>query len=83
MSKEAKALIELIESNKEKAMNISTVENIMQLAYLRALTIINECNYSEEVADYITKQYDLLLKVIDIYLTKKTHELEEINNEKL
>ena len=83
MTKEAKALIELIESNKEKAMNISTVENIMQLAYLRALTIINECNYSEEVADYITKQYDLLLKVIDIYLTKKTHELEEINNEKL
>lgn len=83
MTKEAKALIELIESNKEKARNISTIENIMELAYLRALTIVNDCNYSEEVSNYIIKLYDLRLKEIDIHLSKTIAELEEKNNEKL
>ena len=83
MTKEAKAIIELIENNKEKARNINTIENTMELAYLRALTIVNGYNYSEEVANYIIKLYDLRLKEIDIYLSKTTAELEEISDDKL
>ena len=83
MTKEAKAIIELIENNKEKARDINTIENTMELAYLRALTIVNGYNYSEEVANYIIKLYDLRLKEIDIYLSKTTAELEEISDDKL
>ena len=83
MSKEAKALIKLIENNKEKARDINTIENTMELAYLKALTIVNDCNYSEEVTKYLIKLYDIRLKEIDIHLSKTIEELEEINDEKL
>ena len=83
MTKEAKALIKLIESNKEKARNINSLENTVELAYLKALTIVNDCNYSEEVTKYITELYDIRLKEIGVHLLKVIMELEEINNEKL
>ena len=81
MTKEAKALIELIENNKEKARNINSLENTLELAYLKALTVVNDCNYSEEVADYLIKLYIMRIKEIDFHSTKITQELEEIKNE--
>ena len=77
MSKEAKALIELIENNKEKARNINSIENTLELAYLKALTVVNDCNYSEEVTKYITELYDIRLKEIEVNLLKVITELEE------
>ena len=77
MSKEAKALIELIESNKEKARNTNSLENTLELAYLKALTVVNDCNYSEEVTKYITELYDIRLKEIGVHLLKVIKELEE------
>lgn len=83
MTKEANVLIELIENNWEKARNFNSLENILELAYLKALTVVNDCNYSQEVTEYIIKLYDIRLKEIDIHFSKIRHELEEINNEKL
>ena len=77
MTKEAKAIIELIESNKEKARNINSLENTLELAYLKALTVVNDCNYSEEVTKYITELYDIRLKEIGVHLLKVIKELEE------
>ena len=83
MTKEAKALIELIENNKEKARNINSLENTMELAYLKALSVVNDCNYSKEVTDYLIKLYSMRIKEIDFHSSKIIGELEEINNEKL
>ena len=77
MTKEAKALIELIENNKEKARDINSIENTLELAYLKALTVVNDCNYSEEVTKYITELYDMRLKEIEVNLLKVITELEE------
>ena len=83
MTKEAKALIELIENSKEKARNINSLENTMELAYLKALSVVNDCNYSKEVTDYLIKLYSMRIKEIDFHSSKIIGELEEINNEKL
>ena len=77
MTKEAKALIELIENNKEKARDINSIENTLELAYQKALTVVNDCNYSEEVIKYITELYDIRLKEIEVHLLKVITELEE------
>ena len=82
MTKEAKALIELIENNKEKARNINSLENTMELAYLKALAIVNDCNYSEEVTDYLIKLYSMRIKEIDFHSSKIIEEIEENNDEK-
>lgn len=76
MTKEAKALIELIENNIEKARKTNSFENAMELAYLIALVKINELNHSEQVSKYIAELFDIRIKeVIDI-LSKCLMEME-------
>ena len=83
MTKEAKVLIELIENNRKKARNIDSLENTMELAYLIALFEINECNYSEDVSNYLFELWSIRALETDLRVAKITQELEEINNEKL